>query len=49
MALVEVEFRLPRKARDELDRRARDEGLRRSTLVRTIVLRDLRANRTETP
>jgi len=43
--MVDVEFRLPRSARDELDRRAAENGLKRATLVRTIVLRDLRTNR----
>ncbi len=45
--LVEVRHWLPRSARDELDARAQRQGLRRSTLLRTIVLRDNRAAREE--
>lgn len=35
---------LPVSVRDELDRRASREGMRRSTLIRVIVIRDVRRN-----
>lgn len=41
--MVKVEFRLPRSARDRLDAKAAETGMSRATKVRSIILRELRA------
>jgi hypothetical protein len=41
--LVDAKTQLPRYARDELDKRAAAEGMRRATYLRRLVFHDLRS------